>query len=57
MDEMFSKIKSLFSSKNAQNDVNRRISEKLHNMPFKYIQEKDETGTEIIIARAGHINI
>lgn len=54
---MFLKLKSLFFRKNSKNDVNRRISEKLHNMPFKYISEKDENGTETIIARAGHINI
>ncbi len=54
---MFSKFKSLFYGKNSKNDVNRRISEKLHNTPFKYISEKDESGTETIIARAGHINI
>ena len=55
--KVFSKLKSLFYGKNSKNDVNRRISEKLHNMPFKYISEKDQNGTEIIVARAGHINI
>ena len=54
---MFSKLKLLFFKNNSKNDVNRRISEKLHNMPFKYISEKDENGTETIIARAGHMNI
>ena len=44
-------------SKKKPSEVNKRISEKLHDMPFKYISEKDTFGEETIIGRKGHINI
>ena len=54
---MLKKLAGLFGAGNSERSVNRRIAEKLHDMPFKYISEKDESGGEIIIGRAGHINL
>lgn len=54
---MFRKIKSLLFAKNNEHSANIRIVKKLHNMHIKYISEKTDDGTDIIIGRNGHINI
>lgn len=54
---MLEKIKKLFGKGESQLEISRKIARKLHDMPFKYVSEKDENGTETIIGRAGHINI
>lgn len=54
---MFEKIKKLFGGKEDTSEINRRLAKKLHNMHFKYINEKMPDGTEKIIGRNGHINI
>jgi len=54
---MLNRIKNIFAGKDKDAAVKRRIAAKLHNMPFKYISEKDENGTDTIIGRGGHINI
>lgn len=54
---MLEKIKKLFGKGESQLEISRKIAAKLHDMPFKYVSEKDENSTEIIIGRAGHINI
>ena len=57
--QVFEKISALFGkgAKAKELQTNRRIAEKLHDMPFKYISEKDENGIETILARGGHINL
>lgn len=54
---MFEKIAEKFGGKGKTHALNRRLAEKLHDMPFKYVSEKDENGVETIIGRGGHINI
>ena len=54
---MLRKIAALFGARAKERAVNRRLAEKLHDMPFKYVSEKDASGEESIIGRGGHINL
>ena len=54
---MLEKIKAFFTAKDSKCEINKRLSRKLHNMHFKYISEKDDSGQDTIIGRGGHINI
>lgn len=54
---MFEKLKALIGSKGKEKSINRRLAAKLSDTPFKYISEKDASGTETILARGGHINL
>ena len=54
---MFDKIKSLFKGTKGVSKDNLRIAKKLHNIHFKYINEKFEDGTDKIIGKDGHINL
>ncbi len=54
---MLGKIKDIFGKKGGEASVNRRMANKLHDMPFKYVSEKAEDGTDTIIGRGGHVNI
>lgn len=53
---MLEKIKSLFGGDSTAK-INKRLSQKLHNMHFIYINEKFPDGSEKIIGRDGHINV
>ncbi len=54
---MFEKLISKFSKTGKKLEQNRKIAKKLHDMPFKYISEKNENGEEVILARGGHLNL
>ena len=54
---MFEKLTALFNKGSKELQTKRRIAAKLHDTPFKYISEKDETGVDTILARGGHLNL
>lgn len=54
---MFEKLTGLFTKGSKELQTKRRIAAKLHDTPFKYISEKDETGVDTILARGGHLNL
>lgn len=54
---MLEKLIGLFGKGKTEQKTNRRLAEKLHDMPFKTVSEKDENGIETILARGGHINL
>ena len=54
---MFEKLTALFGKGSKELQTKRRIAAKLHDTPFKYISEKDETGVDTILARGGHLNL
>lgn len=54
---MFEKLTAIFGKGSKELQTKRRIAAKLHDTPFKYISEKDETGVDTILARGGHLNL
>ncbi len=55
---LFDGLKKIFGSANAKNiKQSRTICAKLHDSHVKYATTKDETGTDIIVGKDGHLNI
>lgn len=54
---MLKKLARLFTKKESETAVRRRLAEKLNDMHFGYITEKAADGNDIIIGRDGHLNL